>query len=186
MGIYLYAVVGDLVFRCDSSGNFIKLPGNLLTHTGAVWMANNGTQIMIVDGQFGYTITGMIIARITDADFPIPSSLTYQDGYFIVTSATTGRFYISGSYDGTTWDALDYGTAEAYPDPLQCAISAHQELWLIGKKSYEVWYNSGAADFPFARIAGAINKVGTVAPSSVDEYQGRYSGLTITAAFKCR
>jgi hypothetical protein len=169
---YLYATIEDRVYRFSANGSYILISGVLLTHTGNVWMENNGTQIMIVDGQYGYIIAGTTLTRITDADFPTPSSLTYQDGYFIVSSANTGKFYLSGSYEGTTWDALDYATAEAYPDNLQAVISAHQELWLIGKESYEVWYNSGTADFPFSRISGAVNKVGTIAPHSVTQYQG--------------
>ena len=167
----LYAVIEDRLFRFNSTGSYILIAGILLTHNGLVWMANNGTQIMIVDGHYGYIMSGTTLTKITDSDFPTPSSLTYQDGYFIVSSANTGRFYICDSYDGTTWDSLDFATAESYPDNLQTVISAHQELWLIGKGSYEVWYNSGAT-FPFNRIAGAVNKVGTIAPHSGAQYQG--------------
>jgi hypothetical protein len=42
------------------------------------------------------------------------------------------------------------------------ALSDHRELWLAGPKSIEVWYNSGAELFPFARIDGAFIPHGIV------------------------
>jgi len=172
MGSYLYAVIGPSIYRVDSSGGMTIMRGSLLTSTGLVWMENNGTQLMIVDGTYGYILSGTTLSQITDSDFPVPFSLAYQDGYFIVSEKDTGRFYISESYDGTLWDALDYATAESYPDNLQTIISAHRELWLLGKESYEVWYNSGDATFPFERVPGATNRLGCIAPHSAAEYRG--------------
>ena len=172
MGAYLYAVIGIDVFRVSPDGKMTLMKGGLNTYQGPVWMEDNGTQLMIVDGTYGYILTGTTLSQITDTDFPTPSSLTYQDGYFIVSKKDTGRFYISDSYNGTAWDALDYATAEAYPDNLQVAISAHRELWLLGKESFEVWYNSGDATFPFERTPGAVNRLGCIAPHSAAQHRG--------------
>jgi hypothetical protein len=180
MGGYLYAVIGSALYKIDTSGAFVVMTGNLISFTGRVWMSNNGTQLMITDGTYGYILAGNVLSRIADTDFPTPSSLTFQDGYFIISSKDTGRFYISDSYDGTAWDALDYATAEGDPDELQAVISAHRELWLLGKISYEVWYNSGDATFPFDRIPGAVNRVGCVAPFSAAEHQGVIAWLDDT------
>lgn len=172
MGAYLYAVGAQYLYRVDDTGIKTVMTGNLLTYSGPVWMADNGTQLMIVDGLYGYILSGTTLTRITDADFPTPSSLSYQDGYFIVSSSGTGQFFISASYDGTSWDALDYATAETSPDGLLCVISANRELWLIGSRSYEVWYNSGNASFPFERINGAYNSIGCLAAHSVAQREG--------------
>jgi hypothetical protein len=172
MGSFLYAVIGREVYQVTTLGKMTSLNGILRTSSGPVWMEDNGTQLMIVDGSYGYILTGKTVAQITDEDFPTPSSMTYQDGYFIVSSKDTGRFYISESYDGTVWDALDYATAESYPDNLQTVISSQRELWLLGKESFEVWYNSGDATFPFERVPGSINRLGCIAPKSVAEYRG--------------
>ncbi len=172
MGDYLYAVNGANIYKVYSSGMLMEVAGILSTSTGPVWMANNGTQVMITDGTYGYILTGTTVTQIADADFVTPSSLTYQDGYFIVSKDSSARFYISSSYDGTVWDALDYATAEGYPDNLQAVISINRELWLIGKESYEVWYNSGDSNFPFDRISGAVNKVGCLAANSVASFEG--------------
>lgn len=162
---FAYAVIGSAVYKVDLAGAFTAQTGNLLTATGKVWTENNGAQVMITDGTYGYILTGGTVSRITDADFPTPSSLTYQDGYFIVTKKDSGQFFLSALYDGTSWDALDFATAEADPDNLVSVISCRKEIWLLGARSYEVWYNSGAT-FPFDRVQGSQNQVGCGAAAS--------------------
>ena len=46
-------------------------------------------------------------------------------------------------------------------------VANHREVWVFGTNSTEVWYNAGDADFPLARIQGAYNEVGCVAPNSI-------------------
>jgi hypothetical protein len=79
----------------------------------------------------------------------------------------TQRFYISSQNDFTTWDPLDFGSAEGLPDNAIALISDHRELWVFGEISTEVFYNSGATDFPFERVAGATIEHGCAAPHSV-------------------
>jgi hypothetical protein len=43
----------------------------------------------------------------------------------------------------------------------------HREAWLFGTNSVEVWYDSGAADFPLSPVQGAFNEVGCIAAFSV-------------------
>lgn len=169
MGDYLYAVGGDTLYKIDSDGTETALGGALTTTTGYVWMAHDGTNIMVVDtGVDGYTQTGAgDLTVIADADFPTPTTLTWQDGYFIISKEDTGRFYISASYDPTDWDALDYATAEANPDNLVAVFSNNLALWLFGSETTEIWYNSGAAAFPFVRISGAFITTGLAAAASV-------------------
>jgi hypothetical protein len=93
--------------------------------------------------------------------------VAFLDGFFIFTQAESGQFFLSGSYDGLSFDALDFATAEGDPDNLVGCIVDHRELWLVGQKTIEVWYNSGAADFPFERISGAFIERGSVALGSL-------------------
>jgi hypothetical protein len=166
-GDNLYVVSGNTVYKVDGGGTATAISATLNTSTGYVWMADNGTQIMLVDGSSGYIITNDALTEITDASFPTPSSLTFQDGYFIVSKKDTGEFYISALDDGTSWDATDFATAETNPDNLVTIISDHRELWLFGEKNIEVWYNSGGADFPFERISSAYIEHGCGAAASV-------------------
>lgn len=164
----LYAIVRDTIYKINSLGVATSI-GTIGTLTGPVWIIYNGTQVMFVDGALGYTYTPSTstFAQITDADFPIPSSLTYQDGYGIVTEQDTGKFFISALYDFTFWDALDFASAEGLPDNLVAPFMVNRELWMFGQYSTEIYYNSGDSDFPFARIQGAFIEYGCGAKASI-------------------
>lgn len=166
----LYVAVGDKLFKVDPAYSETAMTGDDLgTTTGKVWMESNGTEIMVIDGVKGYiiTIATGVCAEITDADFPTPSSLAFQDGYFIVTKAGTDEIYISALYDGTNWAALDYAAAEGAPDTACCVYSNRRNVWIPGVKTTEVFYNSGDVDFPFERVAGAVLNVGIRSPAGI-------------------
>lgn len=169
IGDNLYIVVGNTLYKYNVQSGMTAIGGTLSTSAGHVWMAHDGTYLMIVDpGIDGYTQTGDgDLTVIADTDFPTPSSLTWQDGYFIVSKSGSGRFYISASYDPLSWSATDYATAEADPDNLKAVISNNLALWLFGDKTIEIWYNSGASAFPIERISGAFITTGLAASGSL-------------------
>lgn len=166
-GAYMYVVSGNKFFRVNNAGVGEEID-TINTTTGRCYLECNGTQIMLTDGADGwiYTIATNTLAEITDTDFPVPSSLTYQDGYFIVTAKDTGRFYISELYNGVNWDALDYAEAGAGNDIVKRALSVHGELVCFGEKKTYFYANTGAADFPFEKITGSTLDEGCMAPES--------------------
>jgi hypothetical protein len=164
----LYAVAGSGVYRIVA-GVAMNI-ATLTTSAGRVSMAENRLQLALVDGAAGYTYTYATgaWAAITDADFPDDArQIVYQDTYGIVIDPGTQRFYISAQNDFSTWDALDFASAEGLPDNAVAPISDHRELWIFGEVSTEVYYNSGAVDFPFERVAGATIEHGCAAVHSV-------------------
>lgn len=50
---FAYAVIGNSVYKVTLGGAYTAQTGTLLTSTGKVWMENNGSQVMITDGQYG-------------------------------------------------------------------------------------------------------------------------------------
>lgn len=162
----LFAVVGATLYEITSAG-VATARGTLSTFSGPVSMADNGTVLAVVDGTYGYqfTLATNAFARITDADWPAASHVAFHDGYFVLNSNSTGQFFITDLY-GTGVDPLDFATAEGAPDDIVSLLVDHRELWLFGEETTEVWYNSGAADFPFARLDGAFIEQGCVAPFS--------------------
>jgi len=165
---YLYAVIGSTLYKIDTQGKPTNV-GTIGTSTGGVWIAGGTTHLCIVDGIKGYykIASATSLTEITDADFPTPTSLTYQDGYFIVTEEDTDAFYISGSEDASSWDALEFASAEDTPDDALVGLSHKRELWIFGEQTTEVFYNSGDSDFPFSRVAGGVFPMGIGAVRSV-------------------
>ncbi len=163
----LFAVVGADVYTVNAAG-IGTLIGDIGINEQRVEMEDNGTQVVILkeDGT-AYVATTASVVQITDVDFRPASSVTFMDGYHVFTERDSQVFFISGLNDALSYDALDFASAESKPDDLVRVFSDHSELWLFGVETIEVWYNSGAADFPFARISGAVIERGCGAADSV-------------------
>lgn len=173
VGDLLYVVHRGTLWEVNNAGAKTSR-GTLLTTTGSVYMADNGEQLMIVDGQNGYIWDYLLVSfsTITDPDFITdPASVTFLDGYFIVNDTTLGQFYLSALYDGDLWNALDFATAESSPDKLVRVFADRNELILFGERTTEYWADTGAADFPFGRMAGGTLEWGLAARDSVAKYQ---------------
>lgn len=167
-----FFVSDSRLFEVFADGSSTVL-GSLKQSSGYVSMAENNNQLAICDGSrlYIFTYSNSNFQLITNDALPACGTVCYLDGYFIVNSNNTGRFYISGLNDGTSWDALDFATAESSPDNLLACFSALGQLWLIGERTIEVWTNTGASTFPFKRIAGAIIQAGCLAVYSIVEVE---------------
>lgn len=162
-----FAVSGNTLYEITSAGTATNR-GILNTSSGSVTMADNGFQLMIVDGVNGYIFTYLtnIFIQITDPDFPSPKYVSFIDNYFVVTKNNSGQFYISALADGLSWNALDFASAESSPDDLSCAVPFVGQLGLIGHDTLEIWRNTGDSTFPFSRISGST-PIGTIAADTV-------------------
>ncbi len=161
-----FAVTPTNLYEIFENGSYKDL--GVVDMSGRVVMEDNGKQLVMVDGFKAYyfdTDTG-VLKQITDESFYPSSHVTYQDGYFIFNRKGTGQFFISALLD-VAFDPLDFATAEGQPDPLVAVLSDHREVFMFGTETIEVWYNSGAADFPFERNQGAFVEKGCAAPYSI-------------------
>lgn len=167
----IYTVIGTNLLEVAPDGTAISR-GTLQATTGRVDMVDNGLQLLIVDGSFGYILTFAtnVFAQISDPDFPPSQTAAFMGGFFIVQKTSSGQFYISGLYDGTTWNALDFATAESDPDNLVRVFANSGTLLLFGTKTTEFWGDSGAVDFPFARIGSAAIEWGLAARWSLCKF----------------
>lgn len=170
-GDFQYVVNRFTLWRVANDGSMTSL-GVLLTSGGRVDITDNGAQIIIVDGPNGYiyNTNTLVFSQITDIDFPGADTVTFLNGYFIVTKPGTGRFYISGLYDGLTWDPLDFATAESNPDDLVRVMADNGQIVLFGPETTEFWSDSGALDFPFARVGAAAIEWGLAARWSLAKF----------------
>ena len=108
------------------------------------------------------------LSEIPTAGFPGggAESVTYIDGYFVVTQYDVGTtFSISALNDPTAWDPLDFANVEGMENVLLRALRHRGELWLLGVNGGEIWYDAGAPDFPFRRQSGGVIPYGFVAKS---------------------
>jgi len=137
--------------------------------TGPVSLADNGTQLFIAANgpSYIYNNTTNAFGQITDPDFPGAVTVCYLDGYFVFNEPNSQKLWVTALLDGTSIDPLEFASTEGSPDGLVAVAANFREVWAFGTNSIEVWYDSGATDFPLQRIQGAFNELGCAAPYSV-------------------
>lgn len=163
-----FVVAGNTLYEFFIDGTY-EARGNLNSSSGAVSMSDNSLQVIIVDGPYGYilTLSSNAFVQITDSAFLGADTVTFLDGYFVLNRPDTQQFYISALYDGTTYNALDFASAEGSPDILKAVWTMRQEAWMFGTASIQVYYNAGTADFPLEPVQGAFVNYGLAAVGSV-------------------
>lgn len=167
VGDTAYIVSGSEFYSVSSSYVATSLGG--VTGVGKVSMADNGNQIFIACNPCGYiyNISTGIFSKITDPDFPGAVTVDYIDGYFTFNEPNSQKLWVTSLLDGEAIDPLEFASVEGNPDLLVSVKVSHREVWLFGEDSIEIYYNSGALDFPLTRIQGAFLEVGCAAALSV-------------------
>jgi hypothetical protein len=162
----LFVVSGNTLYEVDSSWAATSR-GTLITSVGQVSIADNGLQLVIVDGANGYALTlaTNAFAQIVDPNFPGADIVVYQDGYFIFNKPNSAQFFISGIF-AVTFDAADVAVLKADPNDIVGLISDRRDLWLFSKQTAQVFFNSGAT-FPFEPVQGAFIEYGCAAKFSI-------------------
>ena len=163
-----FFVSGNEFYELLSDYTYV-MHGTMDTATSRVQMAENPTQVMLIDGLYGYIFnkTTDTFAKITDVNFPTPTSLTFQDGYFIVSKADSSQFHISSINNGLVWGAFDFTTVEGSPDNIVAVKSNKSIILAFGTKSVEFYQNTGNLSFPFQKIKNAYVETGCAAAATI-------------------
>lgn len=164
----LYVVSGPSFFSVSSLGvtTFI---GTGISGSGFVGMADNGAQLMIVNGAAGYvyTLSTNLLTPVTDPNFHPANTVTFFDNVFVFDWIGTNKFFISNTLDGTTYNGLAFGTAEVSSDFVQTTVNQQETLLIFGGSTVETWYDAGAPILPFLRVDGGTVERGCSAPQSI-------------------
>lgn len=158
MGEMLYAVVGGTLYKIASDYTVTTIgavPGSGLAH-----MAANTSQLVIVSETAGFVSDGSTVSVISDADFRVSTGCAFIDNYILFSEKDTGRYFGSDLADATSYDALNFATAEAAPDNLVTIAADHRQAVLFGTESTELHYNTGGSGFPFARVPNGHLELG--------------------------
>jgi hypothetical protein len=175
----LFTVHGNTLYSVNNAG-ITSVIGTIGTTAGDVSMVDDGTYLMLVDGFKGYyyAFSGGTLTQITDGNFPSnPTTVTWQDTYFIVTDGLTNQVNLSNNGDPTTWPAVNIGFTGAAPGALQAGMADHSILCLFGGLFAEFWQDAGLADFPYVTIPGSAQEYGLAAAFSLCKYDNSLAGL---------
>lgn len=164
----LYVVSGGGLYQVNQAGGSTLLGSVSIPLNGAVSFCDNGTQVMVVSEPNGYVYnTSTNVFSSIGSPFPGASMVTYQDGRAIIDVPNTQQFWVSNLYDFTTFNALNFASAEGNPDNGIALISDHEQLWLVQDQTTEVWQDTGNSDFPYTRISSGFIEQGGAATFSL-------------------
>ena len=160
-GGMLYVVSGGGLYSVATNG-----VGAFLAYVPGfepVSIAANYSEVCIASGGVGYVWSGGAIHT------PVPFSVSrvlYADGYMLWVVQDSEQFCISSLDDALTYDASDIASVEGAPDNILAAINDHREIHFYGTTTTEIFYNSGAAAFPFERQGNAFIERGILDANS--------------------
>lgn len=151
--------------------------GSIASSSGQVSIRDNaaGGIAVIVDGTsagYVFNLAGSTLKAISDAAFYGADKVCFVDGWLVFNKPGTQIFYTSPVYwNGVTaFDATYFALKDSSTDLLITMIESLRELWLIGERTTEIWYDAGNQFFPFSRLQGISLQVGAAAKHSITRF----------------
>lgn len=157
----VFVVSGSELYKVDSNkvstllGN-IGAPGNIDIDGNTI-----GVVVVNEPNAYSYTLSTGTFAQITDSDFTSrgAADVEFIDNFLMFREPDSGRFFSADLGSLTSFDALNFATAEANPDDLNGMKVDHRQLILTGPNSVQIFENTGVSGFPFeAAINGYIEQ----------------------------
>lgn len=146
----VYAVSDNDVFEVQENGITKNL--GTVDGPGLVSITDNGTQVAFATGDSYFVFDaadGLAIVEGVSA-----KKLAFQDGFIILASTDGTTWGISGLNDARSINPLDFTKANANPDPIIGLNQVERRIVVFGSDSVEIYWNSGAAAFPFQIVEG--------------------------------
>lgn len=114
------------------------------------------------------SLTIPVFGRITDAGFLGAQRIAFIEGWLILNKPNSRTFYTTGPTPyQILFPGLFFALKDSSTDNLITLYENSRELWLIGERTSEVWFNAGGANFAFQRIPGVGPQIGCAAVHSI-------------------
>lgn len=156
----LFVVSGTKLYEVDLFG-----AATLLGDVGAINsidMDANTTSVVVVNEPNAFYWDGTTFGQIVDPDFTSrgASDVEFLNNYLLFREPNSGRFFGADLASATSFNALNFATAEASPDRLVGMITDHVQEILFGTGSVEIWDNVPISGFPFQRATNGYVELG--------------------------
>lgn len=110
-----------------------------------------------------------VTAGLNEVTFPDNANVikvVYLSGYFIALKEGSQRFFYSGVNDLTSWEGLDFASAEKKPDKAVDLVVLNDMLVIFGTETTEFWQSTRDSTLPFAPITGRVFNKGAYQTNS--------------------
>lgn len=171
-----FAVIGYGFYEIDSAGvatlrDTVENDGLPATISSS---GDAGGELFITAGGKGYCYNLGSNALTTELTSGANVG-AYVGGYFLSLDTSISTLRISDFLDGTTWDPSQVALRSSAPDKWVGMLVVHDEIWLFGTETSEIWRDYGTASpaypFVFAPVPGAVIEQGIGAAFSVARAQ---------------
>lgn len=164
----LYVVSGSSLYKVDANKNATLLGS--VGSPGNVDIDSNADSVVVVNEPDAFYYDGSTFGQITDSDFTSRGAgdVEFLSNWLLFREPDTGRFFGADLGSATSFDSLNFATAEGSPDEMVGLKVDHLQAVLFGEKSVEIWDNdSSAGDFPFARAVNGFVELGCLNGQSI-------------------
>jgi hypothetical protein len=115
-----------------------------------------------------FTLNIPAFGQILDPAFLGADRVSFIEGWLEFNQPGSRTFYTNAPVPYTlVFAGLFYALKDSSTDNLITLFENNRELWLIGERTSEVWYNAGGANFAFARLPGIGPQIGCSAKHSI-------------------
>jgi len=148
-----------ILVRGTGLGDLDGSPATIMSNGDA------GQQLGITSGSkfYVYDLEANTLTFVADA----ATQCGFIDGFGVLLDPQTSTIKLTELEDFSTLDPLAVAQRNAGADRWSGMIVSHKEIWLFGSQTTEVWYNAGAAIFPFLPNPSVFINIGILAPFSV-------------------
>ena len=153
----LYKVTDTNLYTVDSAGTH-TLRGSIPGVARCIMQGINSNVVIVTEG-VPYVWNGTTLTTVIDVDLETPNACAHLNNQ-IIYDGDGGRFCSSDVGDATSVDGLNYATAESNADNLIRPYAFEQNIYMMGDKTIEPWWNSGNGRPPFDRLEGAAIQAG--------------------------
>jgi len=130
-----------------------------ITGSGFVSMAGNEIGLMIAAGASLHYWNGTTLAVVAFPDSANVVHVFTGGSRFWTIRADTGKLYWTDSLEADI-EALDFATAESFPDRLLQGLWIDGMAMLFGKESIEFWAQTGNSDLPIKPLQNMVIEEG--------------------------
>lgn len=146
-------VAGNHLYVSDLAGSFTDV-GTLTSDGDTVSISATFERVGIVSAGEFFSYDGTTLAHIALPDGQPIVDLDVLNSYFIVGLSSGTFFWLEPGK--STFDALDFATAESLPDGIVAVRRLKDDLFFFGSRSIEVWQATGDKDNTFQRAGGRL------------------------------
>lgn len=148
--------------------------GSIDISAPAQMVASDLSLVIATGGNF-WRYNGTTVVAQPFPDDASVQSVAYLGGYTFAIRAQSRRIYYT--LDPSTWDGLDYVSAEQSSDYGVGLMVVIDQLWVFCDQHIEIFFLTGDADAPIQRVQGRVFDKGVASRESIQKFDNTVAWL---------